>query len=65
MEKKEEIIKIRVELATSGNIVIERAEGKDYYVMEWKDGHYELDDVLIECKEVIQAIEDFKKKYLN
>lgn len=33
----------------------------DYYVVEWKNGHYELDDVIKECQNTIDAINHFKK----
>ena len=70
---KEEIKVIKITLPTAGDIIISKSHNNyndpstenDYYVVDWKDGHYELDDVLMECRETIEAIEHFKKKYLT
>jgi len=67
---KKEIIKVRVHLPSGEKLVIGKSHSDysdpkteaDYYVIEWKDGHYELEDVLIECRETISAIETFKKE---
>lgn len=56
-----EIIKIKIKTEKAGDVIIEKRD--NYYVMEWKDGHYELDDCLNECKDIIKAIEGFKEKY--
>lgn len=70
---KIEIKKIKIDLPTSGSVIIQKSHADykdsqtegDYYVIDWKDGHYTLDDCLTECKEIIEAIEYFKKKYLT
>ena len=66
---KNEIIKIRINLPTQGSLVITKTHSDynnpategNYYVAKWKDGHCELDDILVECSEIIEAINSFKK----
>jgi len=68
---KEQIIKTRIQLdGCSGEIIITKSfidyvnqiGEQDYYVVEWKDGHYEVEDVITECKAVIKALEYFKER---
>jgi len=68
---KETIIKTRINLDNSpGAITITKSFNdygnqkgeQDYYVVEWKGGHYEIEDVITECKDVIKALEYFKSK---
>jgi len=61
--KNNEIIKIIMN--TDGfSVCIHKSENGNYYVVDWKDGHYELEDVIKECEETIKAVKQFKEKYL-
>lgn len=54
----EEIIEIKI-----NDLIIKKRD--DYYVAEWKDGHYRLEDILEECELTIDTIKHFNQRYLN
>ena len=62
---KQKIIETKLMLPTMGEITIKLSDNGDYYVAKWKDGHYDLKDVITECKEIIEALEDFTKEVLT
>lgn len=55
---KEEIIEIKIE-----ELTIKKSDNGSYYVVAWKDGHYEIKDVIEECEQTIKILKEFEKKY--
>ena len=57
-------LKVKIEIPYRPDLVIEMKESENIYlVKDWRDGNYEIDDVISECNEVLSALRDFNRKY--